>query len=124
MIPVSQGRAGCDCVSGLWWAACVRTSLTPFLKDTSIYVRPPSLFRQGMCSLERWRRDAFNRSRSPVGPCAAPADAGGAVLKALFDHDSEVPEGAGLRSVNYGEKHCRPSAKQAVGRSSSFQDDG
>jgi hypothetical protein len=28
-----------------------------------------------------------------------------------FNHGSEVPESAGLRQANYGEKHCRQSAK-------------
>ena len=88
----------------------VRSRLTPSLKDTIVYVRPPSLFRQEICSLERWRHHAFHRTRSPAAPCRACRRAW-CGSRGTLNHGSEAPEGAGSPPANYGKKHCRASAR-------------
>jgi hypothetical protein len=57
-----------------------------------------------------------SRTRPPIRPCAALADAGGAVLsKAPLNHGSEVPEWAGLRSANCGEETL-PTIGKGIGK--------
>ena len=76
-------------------------------------VRPPKLFRQEICSLERWRRHASTGLGLPPGHCAALADARVVPsLEALLTMAQRSRNRQGLRSSQLQvRKHCRASAK-------------